>query len=124
MTRGGGAGSCRPEPGRRPASNPDRTPQGFAPIGPARSGSGPCASNRSFRLTLLRPADLEEDHPKGLPDNDQVEPQRTLFDVLDVLLDPLLEIGPAAAGALDLPESGNARPHAQPRLAPGGAELV
>src|SRR4029079_826141 len=57
-------------------------------------------------------------------DDEQVERPAGVFDVLDVVANPFLEIGARLTGALDLPEAGDAGAYAQANCAPGGAELV
>ena len=47
-----------------------------------------------------------------------------MLHVLDVVLDPFLEVRAAFSGAIELPESRDAGPHAQPQVAPRRAELV
>src|SRR4030095_7300782 len=56
----------------------------------------------------LRLADLAEDRRNRLPDDVERQPPGARLDVLDVVLDPLLEVVAAAARALDLPEAGDA----------------
>src|SRR5205823_6334315 len=65
-----------------------------------------------------------EDGEDGLPDDQEIQGPAGVFDVFDVVADPLLEVGAGLAGALDLPEAGDAGADAQAGLAPGGAELV
>src|SRR5262249_61800782 len=56
---------------------------------------------------------------KGGEQNLQIEQQRPALDVLDVELDPVLELDLVAAR--DLPQTGDARPHAE---SPAVVELV
>src|SRR2546423_1747703 len=66
-----------------------------------------------------------EQGPERLKEDFHVQPDGLLFDVLDVVVDPFLEVGfTAIAAAADLPEAGDAGADAEARLAPGGAHLV
>src|SRR4051812_13009446 len=89
----------------------------------------PCfqLATRNWQLatsSTSRPRTLLNHRDGRLPDDLQVQPPRGVFDVLQVVLDPFLEIGPRTAGAADLPEAGDAGAYAQPRLAPRRAELI
>ena len=57
----------------------------------------------------LRSADLSKHDRERAEDDDQVKPEGAFFNVFDVVLDPFLEIGAAAAGAFDLPQAGDPR---------------
>ena len=50
--------------------------------------------------------------------------QKEVLHVEQVVLDPLMEIAGGAIVTADLPEAGNARPHREPRFAPGHADLI
>src|SRR5213078_145740 len=63
-------------------------------------------------------------HTSRLEKNFDVEPERLFLDVLDVVVNPFLEIGFDFALARDLPEAGDAGTDAQACFAPGRAHLV
>src|SRR5207245_6782273 len=92
---------------------------------PAATGACHINGGPSFRGRLgSGAAELSEDDGDGFEDDDQVEPEGSFFDVLDVVADPFLEVCAALAGALDLPEARDARADAEAGLAPGRAVLV
>src|SRR5205823_2802651 len=62
-------------------------------------------ANRKSRLLS---GSLTDHHEHGLDQDDQIKPPTGFFDVFEVVLDPLLEVVSCAAGAANLPKSGNA----------------
>src|SRR5437016_6766460 len=79
---------------------------------------------REGDVTMLLSRTLSHDRQDRLPDDDHVTPPRARFHVLDVVLDPLLEVTTRAACAANLPEARDAGADAEARFAPGRAELV
>src|SRR5688500_17268675 len=66
-----------------------------------------------------------EGYEEGFADDFQVQPDRLFLDVLDVVVDPFLEVGFAAVAlAHDLPQSRDAGADGEAGFAPGGAHLV
>src|SRR5947199_1393890 len=92
-------------------------------------GNGlPCPDSihltRTAATEMLRPHDLPKHVCDGFGDDHQIQPEGALLDVLDVVLDPFLKIAAGAAGAIDLPQSGDAGADAEARLAPRRTVLV
>src|SRR5262249_34779050 len=119
-------------PGTRTRAPPART----ARCGPAYSALPRAArvfpaDSGQTRADFVRvPSDRSQprhaphDVDDGLPDDPQVQGGRLLLDVLDVVLDPLLEVAARGAGPPGLPQARDPGADAQPRRAPGRAELV
>src|SRR6476646_10765747 len=82
-----------------------------------------CPDRRRRPGWARRPQPDEQDSNRPR-DDPQIQEKVGFFDVLDVVLDPLLEVRAGAAGSHDLPEPGDARADTEARLAPAGAELV
>src|SRR5438045_1080594 len=70
------------------------------------------------------PRALADDGAERLADDFQVEQPAAVLDVLNVILDPFLEIRACAARAPHLPKARDSGANAQPRFAPRRAELV
>src|SRR5690606_31953671 len=89
-------------------------------VGSSWSGSPAGGTAPGVSAAQERP----EDQPQGVEDDAQVHAPAGPLDVLDVVADPLLEVGSGGAGASDLPEPGHAGADGEAGLAPGGVELV
>src|SRR5947209_20286925 len=56
------------------------------------------------------------------PENLEIQSPAGIFDILDVVANPFLEIGAGGAGARYLPQAGDSRADAQAQPPPGRAE--
>src|SRR5262245_3558758 len=92
---------------------------------PISSSTPTSTVSRLLPLLLRRTrGSPHEQQLRGPHEDDKVKPEVRLQDVLNVVLDPLLEVLARLARALQLPQAGDARTDAQTQVAPGRAVLV
>ena len=73
---------------------------------------------------MLSPEHSAKEYDEGLENDPEVEFPRELLDVLNVELDPFLEVEALAAGTLYLPETGDTGANAETCFSPRGTVLV